>query len=131
MQILWFCLWTFRQEMKALSIVVSQSLSCAQHFVTLFTATHQASFTISWSMLRFTPTELVMPSNLLILCRPLLLPLSSFSVFSNDLALCSRWPKVSELQGRARRCTQGHPASHGELRRAPSPSHHSRLSPTG
>ena len=96
MQILWFCLWTFRQEMKALSIVVSQSLSCAQHFVTLFTATHQASFTISWSMLRFTPTELVMPSNLLILCCPLLhfpLIFPSTRVFSNESALHIRWPK--------------------------------------
>ena len=41
-------------------------------------------------------TELVMPSNHLILCRPLLLPSSiypSIRVFSNESALCIRWPK--------------------------------------
>ena len=39
-------------------------------------------------------TESVMPSNHLILCRPLLHPsiIPSFRVFSNDLALCVRWP---------------------------------------
>ena len=40
--------------------------------------------------------ELVMPSNHLILCRPLLLPPSIFPsirVFSNESALCIRWPK--------------------------------------
>ena len=40
--------------------------------------------------------ELVMPSNLLILCRPLLLPLSIFPsirVFSKKSVLCIRWPK--------------------------------------
>ena len=39
------------------------------------------SFTISTSLLTLMSTESVMPSNLLILCRPLLLPLSSFPVF--------------------------------------------------
>ena len=41
-------------------------------------------------------TESVMPSNHLILCRPLLLPPSIFPsirVFSNESALCIRWPK--------------------------------------
>ena len=39
--------------------------------------------------------ELVMPSNHLILCRPLLLPsvLPSIRVFSNETVLCIRWPK--------------------------------------
>ena len=40
--------------------------------------------------------ESVMPSNHLILCRPLLLPSSIFPsirVFSNELVLCIRWPK--------------------------------------
>ena len=40
--------------------------------------------------------ELVMPSNHLILCHPLLLLLSIFPsirIFSNELALCIRWPK--------------------------------------
>ena len=43
-------------------------------------------------------TELVMPSNHLILCHPLLLPPSTFPsirVFSSELALCIRWPKYS------------------------------------
>ena len=51
---------------------------------------------ISQSWLRFMCTESVMPSNHLILCRPLLLLPSVFPtirVFSNELALCIRWPK--------------------------------------
>ena len=54
------------------------------------------SFTISWSLLRLMSIELVMPSNHLILCRPLLLLPSIFPsirVFSNESALCIRWPK--------------------------------------
>ena len=53
------------------------------------------SFTISWSLLKLTSTESVMPSNHLILCRPLLLlPLTfpCIRVFSNELALGIRWP---------------------------------------
>lgn len=52
-----------------------QSLSHVQLFTTPWTAVCQASlsFTISWSLLRFTSTESVMPSNLLILCHPPLL----------------------------------------------------------
>ena len=77
---------------------VVQSLSCVWLFATPWTAAHQASlsFTISWSLLKLTCMELVMPSNHLILCRPLLLlPLifSSIRVFSNELALHIRWPK--------------------------------------
>ena len=48
------------------------------------------------SLLKFTPLESVMPSNHLILCRPLLLPPSIFSsirVSSNESALRIRWPK--------------------------------------
>ena len=54
------------------------------------------SFTISWSLLKIMPIELVMPFNHLVLCRPLLLPPSTFPsirVFSNESALCIRWPK--------------------------------------
>ena len=54
------------------------------------------SITISWSWLKFMSIESVMPSNHLILCRPLLLRPSVFPrirVFSNELALHSRWPK--------------------------------------
>ena len=67
-------------------------------FVTPWTAAHQASlsFTISWSLLKLMSTESVMPSNHLILHHPfLLLPsiFPSIRVFSNELALCVKWPK--------------------------------------
>ena len=54
------------------------------------------SFTISWSLLRLTSIESVMPSNDLILCHPLFLLASIFArfrVFSNELPLCIKWPK--------------------------------------
>ena len=53
-------------------------------------------FTNSWSLVKFMSIKLVMPSNHLILCCPLLLPPSIFpsiSVFSNESVLCIRWPK--------------------------------------
>ena len=73
-------------------------LSCVQLFVTPGTAAHQASlsFIISQSLLKLMSIELMMPSNHLILCRPLLLPLSIFPsirVFSNQSVLHIRWPK--------------------------------------
>ena len=81
-----------------LSFVV-QSLSHIGLFVTPWTAASQApvSFTVSWSLLQFMSIELVMLSNHLILCRPfLLLPsiIPSIRFFSNELALCIRWPKL-------------------------------------
>ena len=54
------------------------------------------SFTISWSFFKFLSIESVIPSNHLILCRPLLfLPsvFPSIRVFSNASVLCIRWPK--------------------------------------
>ena len=77
---------------------ISQSLSHVQHFATPWTAACQASLSItnSWSLLKLMSTEPVMPSNHLILCRPLLLLPSIFPsirVFSNESALCIRWPK--------------------------------------
>ena len=54
------------------------------------------SFTISWGLLKFTSIELMMLSNHLILCRPLLLLPSVFPsirVFSNESVLCIRRPK--------------------------------------
>ena len=53
------------------------------------------SLTISQSLLKFMSIESVIPSNNLILCLTLLLPsiFSSIRVFSNELALCIRWPK--------------------------------------
>ena len=78
--------------------VVVQFLSCIQHFATTWTAARQASlsFTISQSLLKLMYIESVMPSNHLILCRSLLFLLSIFPsirVFSNESALCIRWPK--------------------------------------
>ena len=80
------------------SIAVVQLLSCVQLFVTPWTAAPQASrsFTVSWSLLNLISIESVMPSNHLILCRPLLLLPSIFpgiTVFSNESALPIRWPK--------------------------------------
>ena len=52
------------------------------------------SFTISWSFLKLMSIRLVMPSNHLILCLPLLLLPSLFPnirVFSNESALLIRW----------------------------------------
>ena len=78
--------------------VVVQSLNRVQLFVTSWTAAHQASLssTISWSLLKFIRIELVMPSNHLILCCPLLLLPSIFPrirVFSNESVLSIKWPK--------------------------------------
>ena len=74
-----------------------QLLSCVWLFVTPWTAAHQASLSItnSWSLLRFVSIELVMPSNHLILCCPLLLPsiFPSIRVFSIESVLHIRWPK--------------------------------------
>ena len=75
-----------------------QSLSCVQLFVTPWTTACQASlsFTNSRSLPKLISTEAVMPSNHLILCRPLLLLPSIFpsiTVFSNESALRIRWPK--------------------------------------
>ena len=62
------------------------------------TAAHQASLPIanSQSLLIFMSVESVMPSNHLIFCHPLLLPLSIFPsirIFSSESALHIRWPK--------------------------------------
>ena len=54
------------------------------------------TFTVSWSLLKLMSIELVMPSNHLILCCPLLLLPSIFPsirIFSNESALRIRWPK--------------------------------------
>ena len=80
-------------------VVVVELLSHVPLFVTPWTAAHQARLTstIFWSFLKFTSIELVMLSNHLILCFPLLLLPSIFPsirIFSNELALGHiRWPK--------------------------------------
>ena len=74
-----------------------QLLSLVGLFVTLWTAARQASLSItsSQSLLKLRSIESVMPSNHLILCRPLLLPsiFLSIRVFSNESALQIRWSK--------------------------------------
>ena len=74
-----------------------QSLSHVQLFATPWTAACQASLSMnnSWSLLKLMSIKLVMPSNHLILCCPLLLLPSIFPsirVFSSELVLCIRWP---------------------------------------
>ena len=83
MTAVFFFLWKFSSV---------QSLSCVQLFVTPWTAVRQASLFITSSrhLLKLMSIESVMPSNHLILCRPLLLPPSIFPsirVFSNGSGL--------------------------------------------
>ena len=80
------------------SIGSVQSLSHVQLFVTPWAAAHQTFLFItnSWSLFKLMSIESVMPSNHLILCRPLLLLPSIFSsirVFCNGSVLLIRWPK--------------------------------------
>ena len=75
-----------------------QSLSRVRFFVTPWTIACQASLSVtsSQSLLKLMTIESVMPSNHLILCRPLLLPpsiLPSIRLFSNESVLRIRWPK--------------------------------------
>ena len=75
-----------------------QSLSHVWLFATPWITAHQASLSItnSRSLFKLMFHQVVMPSNHLILCRPLLLPPSIFPsirVFSNESALGIRWPK--------------------------------------
>ena len=87
--------------MTALILVV-QLLSRVRLFATPQTAARQASlsFFIFWTLLKLTSIESVMPSNHLILSRPLLLLPSIFPssrVFSNESALRIRWPKYQSF----------------------------------
>ena len=66
--------------------------------MTPWTVAHQASLSITntWRLHKLMSIESVMPSNHLVLCHPLLfLPsiFPSIRVFSNESALCIRWPK--------------------------------------
>ena len=75
-----------------------QSLSHVRLFATPWTAARQAylSITNSRSLLKLMFIELVMLSNHLILCLPLLLPpliFPSIKIFSTESVLCIRWPK--------------------------------------
>ena len=75
-----------------------QSLTHVQLFTTPWTTARQASLSItnSQTLLKLMSIESVMPSNHLILCRPLLLLpsiLPNIRVFSNESVLHIRWPK--------------------------------------
>ena len=77
---------------------VQFSRSVVSDSATPWTATHQATLSItnSQSLHKLMSIESVIPSNYLILCHLLLLPPSIFPsirVFSNESALCIRWPK--------------------------------------
>ena len=83
---------------KTLSVCSVQSLSHVWLFATPWTAACQASMSVtnSQSLLKLMPIVSVMTSNDFILCHPLLLLPSIFAsirVFSNESALCIRWPK--------------------------------------
>ena len=78
----------------------SFQLSCSvvsNSFATPRTAAQQASLSITnyQSLLKLMSIELVMPSNHLILCHPLLPPsiVPIIRVFSNESVLCTKWPK--------------------------------------
>ena len=76
-----------------------QSLSCVRLFVTPWTSAHQASLSVtnSRSLLKLMSIALVVPSNHLILCHPLLLLPSNFPsirVFLNESVLHIRWPNI-------------------------------------
>ena len=73
------------------------SFSCVWFFVTPWTAACQASLSItnSWSLLKLMCIESLMPSNHLILCRPLLLPtfnLSQHQGLFQWVSFCISWP---------------------------------------
>ena len=93
---------TLEEELRLLQFSSVQPLSRVRLFATPWTAAHQASLSITnaWSLLKLMSIDLVMPSNHLILCHPLLLQPSiipSIRVFSSESALCIRWPKYSSL----------------------------------
>ena len=100
----WDGFWKARFERRAFGLYSEfqfssvQSLSHVWLFATPWTAARPASLSITNSQSLPKPMSivLVMPSNHLILCHPLLLVPSIFPsirVFSNESALCIRWPK--------------------------------------
>ena len=85
-------------SLSAIQFSSVQSLSHVWLFVIWWTVAHQSSqtFTISQSLLKHMSMKSVMPSNHVILCRPLLLlpsVLPSIRVFSKESVLRIRWPK--------------------------------------
>ena len=93
------CLDLKNNTLTTLSVQFSRSV-ISNSFATLWTAACQASLSITNSQSSLKPMsmvwELMMPSNHLILCHPLLLPPSIFPsirVFSSESVLHIRWPK--------------------------------------
>ena len=95
-------LWIFGLEHTLLVFSSGHLLSRVRLFVTPWTATCQASLSItnSWSLLKLMSITSVMPSTHLILCRPLLLPsiFPSIRIFSNGWVLHIKWPKYWSLR---------------------------------
>ena len=92
-----FCSWSYisYKNIQSVSQLV-ESFSRVPLFATPWTTARQASLSItnSWSLPRLMFTEAVTLSNHLILCRPLLPSIfPNIRVFSNESALCIRWPK--------------------------------------
>ena len=88
----------YKIQLQLLQHYSVQSLSCVRLFATPWTIARQSSLSItnSRSLLKLIFIELVMPSNHLILCHPLLLlplTLPSIRVFSNESALHITWWK--------------------------------------
>ena len=98
-----FTSWSIKIQPFEFWFSLVQLLSCVQLFATPWTAARQASLSItnSWSLLKLMSIELVMPSNHLILCHPLLLLPSIFPsirVFSNESVhhiRCPEYPSFS------------------------------------
>ena len=93
-----FCFWLLEVWGKSFYQFSQFSCSDMSHFATLWSAAFQASLSItnSQSLLKLMSIELVMPSNHLILCCPLLLLPSIFPnvrVFSKESVFCIRWLK--------------------------------------
>ena len=93
-----YLLWSVTSHLRSVQFSSVQLLSRVQLFATPWIAAHQASRSItnSQSLLKLMSTELVIQSNHLILCHPLLLLSSIFPsirVFSKESVLRIRWPK--------------------------------------
>ena len=80
--------WSFFSSVAQLCLTLFDPMDCSTPGL--------LSITNPWSLPKLMSTEVVMPSNHLILCRPLLLAPSIFPsirVFSNESSPCIRWPK--------------------------------------
>ena len=88
--------WILQPEAPVCSVSSVQSLSCVQLFATPCTAACQASLCItnSWSLPKLMSIESVIPSNHFLLLPPIF---PSIRVFSNESALCIKWPKCWSL----------------------------------